>query len=51
MTFLKTIEPLLLAAEEYARAHDAVKSDLVQYNVALTKLLEAALEYAKWGKR
>ena len=48
MTFLENLEPLLKAAEEYAKAVAALEPQ--QLIAAEAKLHEAAVRYAKWGK-
>jgi hypothetical protein len=48
MTFLENLEPLLKAAEEYAKAVSALEPQRLL--AAEAKLHEAAVQYAKWGK-
>jgi hypothetical protein len=49
MKFLESVEPLLKAAEEYAAAVATLDPEKIR--PAESKLHEAAMKYAEWGKR
>jgi len=60
MTFLENLEPLLLAAQKYADLSELSSNadpthkpgtTAIEQKEAEQALLEAAIEFAKWGKQ
>jgi len=57
MTFLEALDPLLVAAQEYARLTELREASppclgtiILQQSEAAKALLQAAVEFNKWGR-